>query len=410
MNKLVLVRVPYLSQYNLLDVREEPVITSLCGFLYLNKIEYIVADFHLDRSMTARKLASLKGDKYIIGVRGTGLHWKYAKLLGDYILSNTSSEVIFYGQTGKISKNNTFSNEERVLIIPHDEEIFSLKTGIGNPYSASFSQGLIHRSYYFDQKFDISSNRVPLFKATIETTRGCHFGCKFCFINHGTNYSGRFLRREPVDVIRDVEYYISKGVNNFWFYDSELIGADIKTYKNLETTFQLLADVNKRHNIEIMIYSRADTMAKFNRYDLLKMAGVSNILMGIESFSKQDNKSMRKSLSKNVSIETIESCVREKIFCHLSFILFNRGSTLDTIKENIDTISDLYRSDDFVYLGQTHYLSYQFESDWKNDESLQKPLSGESRLIGSTSSTLSADNTVVFDSEGTNHTIQCVDQ
>ena len=80
MNKrITLVRVPYLSHYNMLDVREEPIITSLCGYFQEIGVVYDVADFHLDRSLTVKDIIQNNSNIYISGSgHGTPLEIRQA--------------------------------------------------------------------------------------------------------------------------------------------------------------------------------------------------------------------------------------------------------------------------------------------------------------------------------------------
>ena len=99
---IAIVRVPYLSVYNLLDVREEPIASSLAGYLDSVGAAFEVFDFHLDRSVNVDTLIEFGASAYILCVRGTGLHWKYALKISQHLLSKTEARVIFYGQTGKL--------------------------------------------------------------------------------------------------------------------------------------------------------------------------------------------------------------------------------------------------------------------------------------------------------------------
>ena len=388
---IVLVRVPYLSEYNLLDVREEPVISSLAGYLDNVGVTFKVFDFHLDRSTNIEALKESGAETYVIGVRGTGLHWKYAERVAIHLLQGTDAKIVFYGQTGKLEHWQS-PYPERTKVIHHDEQAFAKELDL--PVTGfSFTSGLRHYPYGL-QHLDSMGERRNLFKATIETTRGCHFGCKFCFINHGRNYSERYTRRPNDDVLADMLNYLSSGISKFWFYDSEFIGADRSQYPQVENLLTRIRDELPR--VEIMIYSRADTLERFNKYQLLADAGVNSVLLGIESLDAQDLKAMNKGQSATTAREAILALRDHKIFCNLSFILFNKTASVRTIRENLDRFIELYQEKDFIYVGQTLYFSYAFESDWAPNPRLRK-ISGQTRLGGSTSSTRAPSEGVTFD-------------
>lgn len=385
-----LVRVPYLSEYNRLDVREEPVISSLAGYLDALEVEHQTFDFHLDRSVDVETIAAAQSELYVVGVRGTGLHWKYAERVTHHLLQKTAAKVIVYGQTGKLQHWQN-PDSRRVAVVPHDEAAFSIATGL--PHGPTFRSGLRHKPYGL-RYLPALGPRARLFKGTFETTRGCHYGCRFCFINHGSNYAERFARRNNDDVLADMRAYIEHGVSQFWFYDSEFIGGDKRQFP---TIHELLHRI--RHElppVEIMIYSRADTLENFAAYDELRGAGVNSVLLGIESLSEADLKAMRKGQSSAVALSAIKNLRANGIFCNLSFILFNKTATIESLQRNIDVVIELFQEPGFVFCGQTHYFSYAFESDWAPND-LKRSLSGRTRLGGSTASTRASGVGVTFD-------------
>lgn len=393
--KYALVRVPYLSIYNRLDVREEPILTSLSGYLSAVNEDYDVFDFHLDRNLVIDDVLESNATTYIIAIRGTGLHWKYAKKVTNHILNRTSSQIILYGQTGKLQywKN---PNTQRVKVVMHDEDSLASLLLIDKENTPKFEGELLHKPY-FTKYLESLGERKNIFKATIETTRGCHFGCSFCFINHGKNYKKRYLRRPNISVLRDVQNYVNLGVKQFWFYDSEFIGADERHYPQI---IELLKELKDRfsNQIEIMIYSRSDTLAKFGNFELMKQAGIKSILLGVESLNDSDLDLMKKRQSSNQSTNVILQLVESGIFCNLSFMLFNKSSTIKSLQENIKELSKLYRCNNYIYLGQTIYFSYSFESDWSTLES-RHVLSSQTELTSSTNSTDSGSKGVTFDSQ-----------
>ncbi len=389
---IAIVRVPYLSEYNLLDVREEPIASSAAGYLAAIGVPFRVFDFHLDRSITVDTLVASGATRFVICVRGTGLHWKYAERIALHLLENTDADIAIYGQTGKL---RVWDNPDpgRIAVVPHDEQALAHALDV-RADGPSFEDGLRHHPYGLDL-LPAMGARANLFKATIETTRGCHFGCKFCFINHGVNYSAQFLRRPNVDVIADMRAYVEHGQRRFWFYDSEFIGGDQKQFPQLR---ELLADIRAAFSgsVEIMLYCRASTLDRLGAYELLASAGVNSILLGIESLDGEDLKAMRKGQKVEQAIEAIKQLRDHGIFCNLSFILFNRTATAKSIRRNIELVADLFRQPEFIYLGQTLYFSYAFESDWAVNQG-QRVLSGKTRLAGSTSSTRSPNLGVTFD-------------
>jgi hypothetical protein len=389
---IAIVRVPYLSEYNKLDVREEPIASAFAGYLAAIGELFRVYDFHLDRTLTVDTLAASGADQFVICVRGSGLHWKYVQTVARHLLARTGAKVYVYGQTGKLAhwKN---PEPERLVVVPHDERALARAIGVADD-GPTFTDGLTHYPYGLALLPSLG-DRARLFKATIETTRGCHYPCSFCFINHGVNYSDRFARRSTTDVLRDMKQYADAGVSNFWFYDSEFLGADRSHYPHVT---HLLDALNGTYcgDINLMIYSRADTLERYGDYGRLRNAGVRCALVGIESLDPAALRAMHKALSVDAALNAVRRLREHEIFCNLSFIILNRTSTLESIRLNIELLSGLYAEDQFIYLGQTMYFTYAFESDW-SPAPRPYALSGSTKLSGSTTSTVSPAPGVTFD-------------
>jgi hypothetical protein len=389
---IAIVRVPYLSEYNKLDVREEPIASAFAGYLSAIGEDFQVHDFHLDRTLKVDTLAASGADHFVICVRGSGLHWKYAQTVARHLLARTGAKIYVYGQTGKLAhwKN---PDPGRLVVVPHDERALARAIGVADD-GPGFRDGLTHYPYGL-ALLPRLGDRARLFKATIETTRGCHYPCSFCFINHGQNYPERFARRSTVDVLRDMKQYADAGVSNFWFYDSEFLGGDRSHYPLVTDLLDALRETY-RGNINLMIYSRADTLERYGDYGRLRDAGVRCALVGIESLDPAALRAMRKVLSVDATLNAVRRLREHQIFCNLSFIILNRTSTLESIRRNIELVSGLYSEDQFIYLGQTMYFTYAFESDW-SPAPRPHTLSGLTRLSGSTTSTVSPAPGVTFE-------------
>lgn len=393
--KIGLIRPPYLSRYNQLDVREEPILSSAAAALFAVGADIRVFDFHLDRSISVDTIVESGLTHFVIPVRGTGLHWKYARQITGLLLAQTNANIVIYGQVGKLAAWAS-RQTSRVQVIPHDEcaLLKSLQLDAScDPFGVGNSlQHFHYGSLIWDKITDV---RKDMFKPTIESTRGCHFGCTFCFINHGENYPERFARQALGRLEADIDHYNDFGHHDFWLYDSEFIGGKAADFPNVDAVLDTLRTSGSGRN-SYMIYNRSDTLNRYGKYEKLKESGISTVLMGVESFDNSDLKAFKKGGNSSVALDTIQNLLDNEIFCNLNFILFNKSSTMASIRVNLDAMIRLYDSPKFGFLGPTFYFSYSFESDWSEQDKAGK-LSGGTLLHRATGNTTTPKRSVSFD-------------
>jgi len=390
-----LIRPPYLSRYNQLDVREEPILSSAAAALIEAGADIQVFDFHLDRTFTLENIAESDLAYFVLPVRGTGLHWKYVRQITGLLLEKTNAKIIVYGQVGKLAWWS-FQQTSRVQVIAHDELLLLKSLNLGTSCDAFGKGDALQHFHYGSLVWDkIDNARKHMFKPTIESTRGCHFGCKFCFINHGKNYPERFSRQSLGRLEADIAHYNSFGHSDFWLYDSEFIGGKSSEYHKVDAVLDTLRTSGAGRNT-FMIYSRFDTLNRYRKYEKLKNSGITTVLMGVESFDDHDLKVFKKGGKSTVALDTIQNLLDNEIFCNLNFILFNRSSTVVSIRANLDAMIRLYGNSKYGFLGPTFYFSYTFESDW-SEQDKAGILSGQTLLHRATSNTTRPKKRVSFD-------------
>jgi radical SAM superfamily enzyme YgiQ (UPF0313 family) len=174
----------------------------------------------------------------------------------------------------------------------------------------TFDDDLQVKPYLLAQS--IRPEHFPRAKASIETTRGCHFPCKFCFINTGVNYPRRWTRRPVPRVLSDIHTYYDLGVRNFVFNDSEFFGADQRDYPQIA---ELLRQIEANFpSIGFKIYARADTLWRFGDLDLLKRAGLVSVFIGVESLLDEDLVVLKKKTTSEILCRTIRHLADSGIY------------------------------------------------------------------------------------------------
>lgn len=354
--KLCLIRSPYQYKYSLLEPDEEPILTYLMGYLKsIGFLNFYVFDFHLVRNTTLDDLLRDEVTDYVLAVRETGENVHYVKRLSRKLHELTGKRIWVYGQVARLKR---MSGWQHATLVHHSEPLLARELGL-NPDGVDFKQGLTAMPYI--QGLRLGKSMKKRAKAVLETTRGCHFGCKFCFINQGKNYDQRWQRRPNEAILADIQSYYRLGIRNFQFYDSEFLGSNASEYPE---KVELLKAIRDRFSgIRFKIYCRGDTLLKFNQFQLLKEAGLAQVFIGVESLHQGDLDALNKGLKVEEVLAAIDRLKEKDIYSNLSFITFNRNTTIETLKKNFVEIEKL--------LQYKHHLigvpafTFAFESNWR---------------------------------------------
>jgi hypothetical protein len=362
--RVTIIRPPYTSAYNMTDVREDAIVSFALGYLAcFPEVEADAADFHLDRSLTLDGLMESRFDAIVIAVRETGNNFFYSLRIAKEIGARSTVPLILYGQTGRLSAMSGLPRS--ASIVPHDET--QLARALNLPTSGPRFEADLRVHPYMDAiKLSPAMHRRR--KASLETSRGCHFRCGFCFINHGENYPQRWTLRPIERIIDDVHEYQNRDISSVVFHDSELIGADSSNYPRHKQLFQTLAA--EAPKLQFMMYARADSIARFGELDLLQKSGLVHIFIGVESLSDSDLRVLRKGQRSEEMVKIIETIRDRGIYMNLSFMIFNRGTTLTSLRENVNKLKQL-SARNVRQLGMPNFL-FSFEAAWTSNEQREK--------------------------------------
>ncbi len=391
MKRICLVRAPNQYKYAVLNVHEEAILTYLCGYLHeIGFDNYEIFDFHLQRDLTFEDLLDKGFTDYVLMFRETGENPHYVKRLANALCEQSDAAVWVYGQTARTDKMAGWS--EKVTILKHDEISLCEALQLGKA-DKTFGAGLTLMPYI--HKLPLQPFQIKRAKGIIESTRGCHFGCRFCFINQGKNYPERWQVRPNDEIIADLQTYINMGIRNFIFYDSEFIGKDTSIHaKKIELLERIIDELPP---INFKIYCRADTLLQFNQFELLKKAGLVQVFVGAESFYQEDLNTLKKDLLSSDVIKAVNTLKENDIYANLSFIVFNRNTNVESIRQNLTVIEDLLR-DKASLLGVPSF-TFSFESDWKGKNQAKQALSSNTYVIQDLVQKEQVGNSQVFDAD-----------
>ncbi len=186
---------------------------------------------------------------------------------------------------------------------------------------------------------DYSLIKTPVKTINITTSRGCPFQCEFCT---SSRFFNPYRERTPDNVIAGLLRYRHQGYRNINFQDNNFT-ANKKRAK--EILRKMVA-----HNLIYkngFFFGRTDIANDEELLVLLKEAGFSIVLVGIESL----NQKSLDSINKKQSVEQIERCVKKlaKYNMKLSASLV-LGTDCDTTEDIHQTVN---------YCRKTHAYSLQ---------------------------------------------------
>jgi tRNA A37 methylthiotransferase MiaB len=137
------------------------------------------------------------------------------------------------------------------------------------------------------------------YAATVESSRGCHFSCRFCAASEMWNHTQRF--KSPARMLEELAALRSLGYSRLWFADDNF-GADPERYA---LTYEGMLSAGM--NFQFMAFIRADSVLKSP--DTMRLAyrsGFRCALLGIESPSPRILTDCRKSLEFSQILEAVE--------------------------------------------------------------------------------------------------------
>ncbi len=148
-------------------------------------------------------------------------------------------------------------------------------------------------------------------EAIMLTSRGCPYGCSFCYTPAAF---GRRVRANSVErVLEEISFVAGRGSGRMWFADPNFSFSEKRVAEILEGI------VGRNLKVDMWIETRADMLDR-GLIELMKGAGVSMVAMGLESASEN----VYPSLKKNLNPERIRHAVE---------MVFNAGMDVELFSQ-----------------------------------------------------------------------------
>lgn len=221
---------------------------------------------------------------------------------------------IWYNKNGKIIKNRVGLIERNLDSLP-------------------FPDFLDKNKYYFSGENVIKLN-VQQYKTgyTSMTSRGCPFNCTYC-CNHILRkiYDAPYLRRRSVgNVIEELK----QAKENFPSLLSISFADDVFTYDK-HWLKEFVIRYKKEINLPFFCYVHPK-MCGENEIRLLRWAGLSDAIIGVQSFSEKTKKLFNRSGENEEIVEAIKNLKKYKVPTTIDIIMDNPMETEEDLKETLD--------------------------------------------------------------------------
>lgn len=158
----------------------------------------------------------------------------------------------------------------------------------------------------------------------IISSRGCPYQCNFCA---SSKFWKGYRARKADNVIKEIEYWISKGITKWMFEDDNFT-------INKRRAIEIAQGIKQLGNYTWQCASRAETIDDELAYNLAS-AGCKTIWLGIESFSQPSLDRCNKHTSVELMLKGIATIRKFNMDARCQFIIGLPGDTDNDINETV---------------------------------------------------------------------------
>jgi len=261
----------------------------------------------------------------LVGITTSTYTAKRTYEIADRFLERGSS-VVLGGHHVKMEPDETLRHATSIVIGEAE--------GLWGRVISDFREGNMKERYQLEEMPDLETIPNPdrtIFQdkdylpvEMVETTRGCPNDCSFCSVSA---FFGRGYRHRPInDVVEEVEGLEG---NLVFFVDDNIVG-DFDYAKRLFKELRSLnikwfgqASINMAHDEELL--------------SLMRKSGCVGNLIGFESISDENLKSINKLWNKNISYdEAVDRIHGKGLSIYASFITGLDGDTRSTLEKTYE--------------------------------------------------------------------------
>ncbi|MGL6194283.1 MAG: B12-binding domain-containing radical SAM protein [Thermoguttaceae bacterium] len=171
--------------------------------------------------------------------------------------------------------------------------------------------------------------------ATIDSSRGCPYGCSFCTV---INVQGRKMRcRTAENVLNTIRSNYEKGAKRFFFTDDNF--ARNKVWSEILDGIIEMRKEGKNIGFMMQVDTKSSKIPNF--VEKAKEAGCSSVFIGMESVNPENLKAAGKVQN---SVDEYREMVRKwqsnEILVHVGYIIGFPHDTLESVKSDVQFLRD----------------------------------------------------------------------
>jgi radical SAM superfamily enzyme YgiQ (UPF0313 family) len=165
----------------------------------------------------------------------------------------------------------------------------------------------------------------------VQSSRGCHFNCRFCIIN--TMFETGYRKRDIESIIRDL--------HDKRRYGRELLFVDNDFAANRNETKKLLRRmIEERFDFNILVFARVEIARDEELLSLMRRAGITQVYQGYESIQADTLTAYDKHQTFQQIVAAIDKLHSAGLRVAGSFVLGADTDTLESIEQTVDFVID----------------------------------------------------------------------
>lgn len=191
----------------------------------------------------------------------------------------------------------------------------------------------------------------------IESARGCLGSCSFCSNSYKyrlERYAKRWRGMSPERLVDEIKYlYNHYGARIFNFTDPSFEDPGKRGKERIQKIARELINQDIRISYKVNLRCETFTPHDLDLLQLLRKSGMNVAIIGIESANTNELSLLCKRSTNEQGVSMLNLLNQAGVFVLVGFIMFTPYSTLESLKKNLDFLSQIGRLWDFNCITNT---------------------------------------------------------